>query len=217
MAISFVDIQDSLQNFNINELNDLNQVGSWPMVVKVIIWFVVFVGVIALGYILHVTNLQAELAKQQKQELTMREDYRFKFERAVNLDLHKAQKLKMQAEFEAILQQLPTHTEIPGLIEDINKAGLSNNLAFSSIDLQPEIKHEFYIEKPIKISVTGSYHDLGSFVSSVASLSRIVTLHDFSIVPTTVGGRRGKVDTKVGGLLKMNIVAKTYRYNDERG
>ena len=98
------------------------------------------------------------------------------------------------------------------MIEDITLVGLKNGLSFQSIDLRPEVKHEFYVEKPIQINVTGSYHDLGSFVSDVADLSRIVTLHDFEIQP--VGGGRGKQDT--GGLLNMNILAKTYRYNDER-
>tara|TARA_R110002110_G_scaffold104829_5_gene264036 strand:- start:2027 stop:2386 length:360 start_codon:yes stop_codon:yes gene_type:complete len=118
----------------------------------------------------------------------------------------------MEDSFEAILRQLPGDTEIPGLIEDITLVGLKNGLSFRSIDLQAEIKHEFYVEKPIQISVTGSYHDLGSFVSDVADLSRIVTLHDFTIVP--VAGQRA--NPEAGGVLAMNILAKTYRYNDER-
>ena len=167
---------------------------------------------------MHVTTLQDELNKVQNAEVGLRSDYTEKFTKAVNLDAYRAQQKEMQAEFEAILKQLPTHTEIPGLIEDINRAGLNNKLSFSSIDLQPEIKHEFYIEKPIKITVTGSFHDLGSFVSSVANLSRIVTLHDFDISPTSEKRRSRQADTTTpGGILKMNIVAKTYRYNDERG
>ena len=120
----------------------------------------------------------------------------------------------MEESFETILRQLPSDTEIPGLIEDITLVGLKNGLAFSRIDLQPEQLHEFYIEKPIQIVVTGGYHDLGSFVSDVADLSRIVTLHDFTITPTQ--GRTSS-NEKTGGLLRMTILAKTYRYNDTRG
>jgi type IV pilus assembly protein PilO len=107
------------------------------------------------------------------------------------------------------LLQLPSDTEIPGLIEDITLVGLKNGLNFTSIDLRPEVQFEFYIEKPIQIVVSGSYHELGAFVSDVADLSRIVTLHDFTILP------EGGSDV-AGGMLRMNILAKTYRYNDRR-
>ena len=98
-------------------------------------------------------------------------------------------------------------------IEDITLVGLKNGLSFSNIELQPETRHEFYIEKPIQIVVSGTYHGLGSFVSDVADLSRIVTLHDFTITPTN----RGAGSDTPGSNLRMVILAKTYRYNDERG
>lgn len=212
MAFDFQEALESLQNFDTDQLNDLNQVGSWPMAVKVIIWVIAFVGALAAGYFVHVTNLQAELAKAQQQEVQLREDYENKYNAAAHLEAYRVQQKEMEESFEAILRQLPGDTEIPGLIEDITLVGLKNGLSFQSIDLQPEVRHEFYIEKPIRISVTGSYHDIGSFVSDVADLSRIVTLHDFEIQPQTQA--RGP---DAGGVLSMNILAKTYRYNDERG
>ena len=118
----------------------------------------------------------------------------------------------MEESFEAILRQLPSDTEIPGLIEDITLVGLKNGLTFTSIDLQAESKHEFYIEKPIAIVVSGGYHGLGAFVSDVADLSRIVTLHSFNIKP-----QRRQGNDNPGSHLTMEILAKTYRYNDERG
>lgn len=213
------DLLESLQSFDMEQLNDFNNVGSWPMPVKVIIWVLAFVGALTAGYFVHVTNLQSNLAKTQKNELQLREDYEKKYFEAVHLDGYRQQQKEMEQSFEAILRQLPSDTEIPGLIEDITLVGLKNGLNFASIDLQPEQKYEFYIEKPIKIVVSGSYHDLGSFVSDVADLSRIVTLHDFSISP--VSKRRGGSNTDgqsegTGGLLTMQILAKTYRYNDER-
>jgi type IV pilus assembly protein PilO len=99
---------------------------------------------------------------------------------------------------------LPSDTEVPGLLEDITNKGLANGLDIASIDLQDERAQEFYVELPIAIVASGSYHDLGSFVSSMASLPRIVTLHDFSI--EMVYG---------GGDLRMNMIARTYRYRDE--
>jgi type IV pilus assembly protein PilO len=213
MAIE--DVFDSLKNFDTDQLNDLNNVGSWPFAVKLIMWVVVFVGALAAGYFAHVTNLQTELAKTQSEETTLRDDYRQKYFEAAHLEAYRQQQLEMEQSFEAILRQLPSDTEIPGLIEDITLVGLKNGLSFASIDLQPEEQHEFYIEKPIKIVVSGSYHDLGAFVSDVADLSRIVTLHDFSMSPAKSRNTQRNVDT-LGGLIIMSITAKTYRYNDER-
>ena len=213
MAFSVEDIVDSLKSFDPEDLNDLNQVGSWPMAVKVLIWLFVFMGAIAAGYFVHITNLQGDLAKVQRTEESLRADYEKKYFEAAHLEAYRKQQLEMEESFQAIIRQLPGDTEIPGLIEDITLVGLKNGLTFTSIDLQQEVAHEFYIEKPIRIVVNGSYHDLGSFVSDVADLSRIVTLHDFSILPT----RNNKRGIEARGMLKMEILAKTYRYNDEKG
>lgn len=210
------DVVESLKNFDAEQLNDLNNVGSWPFAVKVIIWVLAFVGALAAGYFIHVTNLQTELERTRAQETTLRDTYRQKYFEAAHLEAYRQQQLEMEQSFEAILRQLPSDTEIPGLIEDITLVGLKNGLSFTSIDLQPEEQHEFYIEKPIKIVVSGSYHDLGSFVSDVADLSRIVTLHDFSMSPVRPRNAQRNVEV-TGGLIQMSITAKTYRYNDERG
>jgi type IV pilus assembly protein PilO len=208
------DILDGLQNFDIDQLNDLNNVGSWPIAIKVLMCVLAFAGALALGYFLHITNLQKELEGIQAIQAELRQDYEKKYFKAVHLEEYQAQQKEMQESFNTILRQLPSDTEIPGLIEDITLVGLKNGLTFTSIELQNEQLHEFYIEKPIKIVVTGSYHDLGSFVSDVADLSRIVTLHDFTIHPDRT---RAKSGDGRGGLLRMSILAKIYRYNDERG
>ena len=211
--MAMADLLESLRDFDLDQLNDLDSIGSWPLAVKVIIWLLIFIGALALGYFLHVTELQKELDRIVVQETNLRTDYEEKFFQAVHLDAYRLQQKKMEETFEAILSQLPSDTEIPGLIEDITQVGLENGLEFSSIDLQSEAVHEFYIEKPIQIVVSGGYHNLGSFVSDVADLSRIVTLHDFTIRPKgrSVGG------DSPGGHLTMVILAKTYRYNDQRG
>ena len=110
----------------------------------------------------------------------------------------------MEATFGALLKQLPSDTEVPGLLEDITRTAIDNELVIESIDLQPERRTEFYVELPIDIVVEGDYHKIGSFVSGVANLSRIVTLHDFDVKP----------ESSVNHL-KMSILAKTYRYLDE--
>ena len=208
------DILEGLQNFDVDQLNDLNNVGSWPLAVRVIMCVLAFAGALALGYFLHITNLQTELKAIQAIQGELRQDYEKKYFQAVHLEEYQAQQKEMQESFNTILRQLPSDTEIPGLIEDITLVGLKNGLTFTSIELQNEQLHEFYIEKPIKIVVTGSYHDLGSFVSDVADLSRIVTLHDFTIRPDR---KRSESGDSRGGMLRMSILAKIYRYNDERG
>ena len=210
------DVVDSLKNFDMDQLNDLNNVGSWPLAVKLIMWVLAFVGALMAGYFVHVTNLQTALAKTKAHESALRGDYRQKYFEAEHLEAYRQQRLEMEKSFEAILRQLPSDTEIPGLIEDITLVGLRNGLSFTSIDLQPEEQHEFYIEKPIRIIVSGSYHDLGSFVSDVADLSRIVTLHDFSMSPVRSRNAQRNIEV-TGGLIQMSITAKTYRYNNARG
>jgi type IV pilus assembly protein PilO len=207
------DLLESLKGFDINELNDVNNVGSWPMAVKVIIWVLALIAVLGAGYFFLVTPLQEDLARVQRGEVSLREDFEKKFFESVHLENYRAQQLEMELSFQTILLQLPSDTEIPGLIEDITLVGLKNGLDFSSIDLEAEVKYEFYIEKPIQIVVSGSYHQLGAFVSDVADLSRIVTLHEFRILPESGRAAGGDVP---GSVLRMSILAKTYRYNDER-
>ncbi|MEJ6592942.1 MAG: type 4a pilus biogenesis protein PilO [SAR86 cluster bacterium] len=211
MAIQ--DAIESLRSFDLNDLNDVNNIGSLPVAVKSIIWMLAFVAGLAIGYFIFVTPLQEELTKTQKQEVSLRVDFEKKYFESAHLEGYRQQKKEMELSFETILRQLPSDTEIPGLIEDITLVGLKNGLNFTSINLQAEKKFEFYIEKPIQIVVSGSYHELGSFVSDVADLSRIVTLHDFTILPEGAGARGAE---NIGGILRMNILAKTYRYNDER-
>jgi len=203
------DLLGSLKEFDINDLNDVNNVGSWPTAVKAIIWSLAFVAVMGSGYYFLIMPLQDDLARTQAAELALREDFESKFAESAHLESYRKQQGEMELSFQTILQQLPSDTEIPGLIEDITLVGLKNGLNFTSIDLKPEKKFEFYIEKPIQIVVSGNYHELGAFVSDVADLSRIVTLHDFTILPE----RGGDV---AGGMLRMNILAKTYRYNDQQ-
>ena len=163
-----------------------------------------FALILGAGYYLHITDKRDDLARAEAQEQKLRKDYEDKAGQAANLDALRQQKLEMEATFDSLLRQLPTDTEVPGLIEDITRTALDNDLTIESIDLRNENKTEFYIELPIDVVVEGNYHKIGSFVSGVANLSRIVTLHDFAIEPT---------DNPP--TLRMQILAKTYRYLEE--
>ncbi len=199
-------LQDSLrqlQNFDLADL-DLNNIGSWPAAVKAIVMTLVFLVVIGAGYYLYLTDKQTALDQAQAQEQDLRADFESKSFRAANLEAYRQQKIEMETAFEGLLRQLPSDTEVPGLLEDITRTALDNELRIESIDLQSERRTEFYVELPIDIVVEGSYHQIGAFVSGVANLSRIVTLHDFTISPQSSADN-----------LKMSIVAKTYRYLEE--
>jgi type IV pilus assembly protein PilO len=196
---------EGLRKIELSEL-DFNNVGSWPAAVKAIAGVILFVAVLGLGYYFHLQDLQVQLESQQAQENVLKEQFSSKAYQAANLDAYKEQMQEMEISFGALLKQLPSDTEVPGLLEDITRTGLGSGLEFEEIKLLPEAAQQFYIELPIQIKVVGTYHDLATFVSGVASLPRIVTLHDFELVPAEVDG----ITT-----LRMSILAKTYRYNDK--
>lgn len=203
--MSLAESLESLRKVNLNEL-DVNNLGSWPGPVKVIASILLFVAVLALGYNFHLKDLQAQLDQQRSEEETLKQQFATKAFQAANLDAYRQQMEEMEQSFGALLRQLPSDTEVPGLLEDITRTGLGSGLEFEEIKLLPEVTQQFYIELPIQIRVVGAYHDLATFVSGAASLPRIVTLHDFEIKP-----REGAGDAKLG----MSILAKTYRYNDK--
>ncbi|NQD94791.1 type 4a pilus biogenesis protein PilO [Pseudomonas sp. CrR25] len=196
---------DSLRKIDINDL-DLNNIGSWPSAVKFIAGLLVLVVVLALGYNFHLKDLQAQLDRQRSEEVGLKEQFATKAFEAANLEAYKEQMAEMEVSFGALLKQLPSDTEVPGLLEDITRTGLGSGLEFEEIKLLPEATQQFYIELPIQIKVVGAYHDLATFVSGVASLPRIVTLHDFELLPAGAGST---------SKLRMSILAKTYRYNDK--
>ncbi len=201
-----------LQDFDLERLGDINNIDAWPLAVRIIVCSLVFLGVLVGGYLVHVTDLQQALGDVRAVEAALRKDYERKFFQVAHLASYREQQNKMEKSFDAILKQLPADTEASGLIDDITQIGLKNGLTFTGIELQPEVEHEFHVEKPIVMAVSGSYHGLGLFVSDLVDLSRIVTMHDISIrpLPDTTGLQGSD------GNLAMEILAKTYRYKHER-
>jgi len=201
--MAFEDTMRSLREFDVNSL-DFDNVGSWPIPIKIFIWVLLIAVVLAAGYYYHIEDLQAQLSKVEAEEVELKKDFEKKAFQAANLEAYRQQMVEMEESFGALVSQLPSDTEVPGLLEDITNKGLLNGLEISSIDLQKETAREFYVELPIAINASGSYHDLGAFISGMAGLPRIVTLHDFTI------NSKGND----ANHLSMNIIAKTYRYKD---
>jgi type IV pilus assembly protein PilO len=199
-------IQEQMQGFDVSELSFEN-IGSWPIFIKLIAWVAIFTAIIFGGYKFIVSDMQVTQAAAVNKEAELKKQFENKAFQAANLDAYRKQMKEMEESFGALISQLPSDTEVPGLLEDISNRGASSGLAFNAITLQAEVTKEFYIELPIKIQATGTYHDMGAFVSGVASLPRIVTLSNFSIRP-----QGGKGDSS---NLLLDITASTYRYKDD--
>ncbi|MGM0631722.1 MAG: type 4a pilus biogenesis protein PilO [Pseudomonadota bacterium] len=192
-----------LRDFDWNNLGDFEAIGVWPGPVKAVIVLVVFVICLGAGYWFDVRQLQDQLTAAEREQARLMDEYEQKAFMAANLEAYREQTAQMEEEFAELLRQLPGQTEVPDLVDDITETGLGSGLAFSRIELDDEVVHEFYIEQPIELEVVGGFHDFGSFVSGVASLPRIVTLHDFLI---EAGSDRSS--------LSMRITARTYRYRE---
>ncbi|WP_369986343.1 type 4a pilus biogenesis protein PilO [Thalassolituus sp.] len=197
---------EQIQGLDINDV-DWQNMGSWPLVGKVAFCAIIVVAAGVLAYIGLVQGQLSELDSLERKEQQLKRDFEAKAFRVANLEEYKAQMVEMEASFGSLLKQLPKDTEVPGLIDDISAAALNAGLDLKRIDPADMKKTEFYKELPINIEVSGGYHEMGAFVSGVASLPRIVTLHDFDIVKANGQDR-----------LSMEIQAKTYQYDvDGRG
>jgi type IV pilus assembly protein PilO len=187
----------------LNEI-DFNNLGSMPVPIRAGIIGVLCLVLVALGYVLDIQGMRSDLASAQQQEISLKKDFEEKQNKAANLEGYKQQMKDMEDAFGTMLRQLPSKNEVADLLVDVTQTGLANGLTIETVKPGAEKPLDFYAEMPISLEVSGSYHDFGGFVSGVAALPRIVTLHDISITPQS-----GK-----GGRLLMKAAAKTYRYLD---
>lgn len=187
---------------------ELDNIGQWPAAAKLLLTVFLSIVVIGLGYVGLVSDKINQLDQVIAEENTLKQSYKTKYHVAANLELFRAQMLEAEDIFATQLRRLPNSHETPGLLDDITFIGTISGLDFVKLEWQPEISKEIYIELPIDIIVNGSYHSFGNFVSKIAGLPRIVTLHDFiiDIMPTNT-------DTL---NLNLKLEAKTYRYQEAK-
>lgn len=186
---------------------DINEPGRWPLAFRAVAVMVVFVAVAAFGAYMFVIKTEMPLLERaEREEQELRATFEQKQRKAANFDAYRAQLAEIERSFGTMLRQLPGRTEVPSLLVDISQTGLGAGLEEKLFQPTGEIQRDFYAELPIKIRLTGSYHELGNFVSGIAALPRIVTLHDISITP---------VDNDAFDELTLDVTAKTYRYLDE--
>jgi len=186
---------------------DPREPGRWPLPIRlgaVAAWFVALTFI--LSYFFVWTDKRPELQQRESEERQLRAEFQTKHAKAINLEVYKQQLKDIERSFGALLRQLPGKTEVPNLLVDISQAGAGAGLDQKLFEPSPEQQKDFYAEKPIKIRLSGTYPQFGDFVSSIAALPRIVTLHDIEI----------KSDSKDSfDRLTLDLTAKTYRYLDE--
>lgn len=203
-----------MADINLNELT-LENVGSWPPVVKVISGIVILIVIVGLGYLLSFKSQLEQLDRLERKEKELLQVVETKQQLAANLHLYRKQLAQMQSKFGKLLKQLPGKSEIPELLEEISQIGIKSGLKFQLFDPQAEVRHDFYVEVPIKIIVDGDFHQIAEFISRVANMKRIVTMHNFELRFPDPKKTEGKKPIRlINGRLPlfMTLTAKVYRY-----
>ncbi len=194
-------LQESFEKLREFDYQDPNKLGVWPLPAKVIACAFIALVILAGIYYFKISDINNTLTRVKLEEKNLRTSFETKAAQAANLDAYRAQMEEMQASFESLLSRLPSDTEVPGLLEDIDARSVESGSSIQNIELGDEVDQEYYVELPITINLLGGYHDFGNFVSGIAGMPRIVTLHDFDIAKH-----------EDSGDLTMEIMARTYHY-----
>ncbi len=192
-----------MAEFSLSDL-DFNESGEWPAIIKFSAILLLCALIWAAGYYFIIKDKKIELAALEQKEVQLKTEFESKQAKAVNLEAYKEQMKEMRVTFSSMLKQLPRKSEVADLLIDISRTGLINGLQFQLFKPEGERPVDFYAELPISMTVTGEYHQFGEFVSAIAALPRIVTLHNLTLTPIGAGN------------MTMQIQAKTYRYFDEQ-
>ena len=184
---------------------DINEPGEWPQLFKVLAILLLSIVLLVAGYYAIIKDKQVELKALEQKEVELRAEFEIKQAKAFNLEAYREQMKEMRVVFSSMLQQLPRKSEVADLLIDISRTGLINGLRFELFKPESERPVDFYAELPISMKVTGNYQQFGEFVSAIAALPRIVTLHNLTMSPVA----------ESSGKMTMDITAKTYRYFDE--
>jgi len=197
-----------MNDLKLDELT-VDNLGDWPLPIKLIVAVALCAGVLTGSYFQFVEPQYVNLDKEEKTEETLKKEFANKQRKASNLENYKLQMIEMKESFGTMLRQLPNKAEIADLLVEVSQTGLASGLDFKSFEPKEELKKDFYSEVPINIAVLGKYHEFGDFISGLASLPRIVTIHNVNLE------RIKDKSSEEKGLLKLNAIAKTYRYLDE--
>jgi type IV pilus assembly protein PilO len=196
------DTLEQIRNFDANNV-DFDKIGVWPAPAKMFVLILLVIVIFALTYYLKISDLNDELDVVNAKEVSLRQTYETKSFEAANLDAYRDQMADMDKTFKSLLSRLPSDAQVPGLLDDIGARGRESGLTINATTMEGDRAAEFYIEVPFRINVDGGYHDMAGFISGIASMPRIVTLHNYTITK------------KSAGILNMQIAAKTYKYKTQ--
>ena len=198
-----INVKESLEEIN-SQFKDLNGLhpGLWPIAPRMTVAVFVIAAVVLAGWLVYWSPQNDELEAGQQQEVKLKQEYKDKMQKAINLDALREQRVKVLQYVDTMQKQLPSKAEMASLLSDINQAGVGRGLQFEQFKPGVAVVKDYYAELPIDVKLNGSYHDLGQFVADIAKLSRIVTLNNMAIAPAK------------DGQLTLDVVAKTFRYLD---
>ena len=197
---NFTDFRRSFQSL------DSENYGSWPMAVKITVLVFIVAFIAALAWALPISSKIDEIKAAESEQQILLDSYRKKESRARHLQAYKVQVAQMEIEFKTLLDQLPKETRVSDLVEGINMTGVGSNIRFQDISVEPEIENEFFIEQPIRIAALGDYHQFGSFLSGLAALPRIITMHDFEV---------SNPQPTLEAIPELNLVLQTKTYRSK--
>ena len=195
----------NLRSIDLREL-DFASVGAWSSRRKTAVALMWLSLLLVLGYLLFLLSSTTRLQQQAEAQVALKTAFESRVAQVANLDAYVIQLHDLEAAFSAMLKQLPAQAQVPGLLDQVSQLGKANGLVIERIQWLPEVLQPFYAELPLQMSLAGGYHELGLFVSAMASLPRIVTLHDFALAPLNSTG---------DGQLRMTLLARTYRTHDQ--
>jgi type IV pilus assembly protein PilO len=200
--------------FDINDL-ELSEIGTWPALIKTVAIAVVCLIAFGAGYWFKIQAQYDAYDRVLQAQVELKIEFEKKQGKALNLPLYLEQKKIVEEKLFEVVQLLPAETEVPSLVEDVSQQGIEAGLNFRSIRMRPDRVQDFYIELPMEINVVGDYHDLAEFTSLIATLPRLVTMHDFTLIRLSSNEKRGFSQYSADNLLRMILTAKTYRYIEE--
>ena len=195
----------NLRSIDLREL-DFARVGAWSSRRKTAVALLWLSLLLVLGYLLFLLSSTTRLQQQAEAQVALKTAFESRVAQVANLDAYVIQLHDLEAAFSAMLKQLPAQAQVPGLLDQVSQLGKANGLLIERIQWLPEVLQPFYAELPLQMTLAGGYHELGLFVSAMASLPRIVTLHDFALAPLNGTG---------DGQLRMTLLARTYRTHDQ--
>tara|TARA_Y100000768_G_scaffold368210_1_gene331959 strand:- start:917 stop:1555 length:639 start_codon:yes stop_codon:yes gene_type:complete len=203
-------------DISLNEL-DVSEIALWPRQLQLFVVGLVSIILLFSLYWFDIKARQETLARFEQAQLELKADFEKKYMRAVNYPIYVNQKKEVSNRLAQVLEMLPKRAEVPGLVDSLSEKGVSAGLIFRSIRMRAEKKSDFVTELPMEVNVVGSYHELAHFVELLASMSRLVTIHDFTI--TTLSENELKTYVPVNGneILRMILTVKTYRYTEPEG